>query len=457
MSKRIKELRQRKVDLLDEAEALTAKVDAGTADDQDTERLEAITAEGGDLDQVNASISQEEKLMNERRTLTPVPDLNEDTDAEAQARTALIETPAETAEFANLGEQLQAVAHAGQLGTGSSEEWDSRLRGLYVPATAYQAASGANEGVGSEGGFLVQTDQASVLFESMMEGGQITSRVNRIPISSNANGIKIPTIDEKSRVDGSRWGGVQSYWAGEAATVNATKPTFREIELSLKKLFGLMYATEELLQDSSALNAVAGQAFSEEMTFKAEDAIVNGDGVGKPLGWMNSGAVIEVAKEGSQAAATVVTNNILKMWARMPSRARQRAVWFINQDIEPQLFTLTLGSGTAVVLLYRPPGVEGPNANSPFGTLLGRPVVPVEYAQTLGTKGDISLVDLGSYIMIDKEGVRQNASMHVRFIYDEMTFKWTFRADGQPTWRQPVTPKNGTSSLSPFVTLATRS
>jgi HK97 family phage major capsid protein len=47
--------------------------------------------------------------------------------------------------------------------------------------------------------------------------------------------------------------------------------------------------TDELLQDSTALTAIASQAFSEEIMFMTEDAIVEGTGAGQPLGYLNAG------------------------------------------------------------------------------------------------------------------------------------------------------------------------
>ena len=70
--------------------------------------------------------------------------------------------------------------------------------------------------------------------------------------------------------------------------------------------------------------------------------------------------------------------------------------------------------------------------------------------------GDIALVDLDQYLLIDKGAPKSSWSIHVRFINDEQTFKITYRCDGQPTWNKALTPFQGTSTLSPFVVLATR-
>jgi HK97 family phage major capsid protein len=451
----IKVLRDRKAALLKEAEGLSAKAASGEITEDEEARLDGLLAEDtGDLAKVNADIAREERLMEHRRSVETAKHENDDTEDEQNDR--IPAQPKKVEKFATFGEQLQAIAMAGQKGT-SRGEWDRRLHALYQPGGIQSAASGANEAFPSEGGFLVQQDFAAPMVASMFDGGEILSRVRRVPISANSNGLKIPALDETSRANGSRWGGVQVYWANEADSVTAAKPKFREMDLRLNKLFGLAYATDELLADSTALNSIMSQAFTEELTYKTEDGVLNGTGSGQMLGVLNSGALVSVAKESGQAAATIVTANILNMFSRLPPRSMSKAVWLINQDVLPQLWTLTVGSGTAVSLLYRPPGLAGPNTNAPGGTLMGLPVIPVEYCATLGTAGDIILVDLDQYMMIDKGGVQQNASMHVRFLFDEMTFRFIYRVDGQPMQRSALTPANGTNTVSPYLSLATRS
>lgn len=350
--------------------------------------------------------------------------------------------------FKNFGGFLQAVAADG-MNKGSLADRDPRL--------VFEKAAGANEAIPSEGGFLVQEDFSTALLGLAHDMGDVMSRVRKLPISANSNAIKLPVIDETSRVDGSRWGGIQSYWADEGETVSSSKPKFRHIELSLKKLMGIGYITEEMLRDGPFLEAVMMQAFAEEITFMTEDAIINGNGAGKPLGILNSGALITVPKETSQAADTLTGWNVLNMMARLPVRSMRSAVWLTNQDALPQLWGMTHPVASNI-LMYQPPGLSNNiEGNAPYGTLMGRPVIPVEHAATVGDAGDLMLFDLNQYLLIDKGGVNAATSMHVRFLYDEMTFRITYRVDGQPTIRVPVTPKNGTKTQSPFVVLAARS
>ena len=245
---------------------------------------------------------------------------------------------------------------------------------------------------------------------------------------------------------------MQSFWVGEGTAVTATKPKFRLIEFDLKKMMSVMYTTDEMLQDSRALTSIAAQAFSEEIMFMTEDAIYEGTGSGMPLGILNSSARVTVAKEPGQAAGTIVKENIDKMWARMWARSMPNAVWYVNQDIIPQLMAMNQAVGTGGQLVYLPPGGL---SGTPFSTLYGREMVWTEYSGALGTEGDIMLADLSQYTLVDKNGVQAATSMHVAFLTDEMVFRITYRVDGKPMWTVPITPFHGLTK-SPFITLAAR-
>jgi HK97 family phage major capsid protein len=218
----------------------------------------------------------------------------------------------------------------------------------------------------------------------------------------------------------------------------------------------MINATDELLGDSAgvALEQYLFRIGSEEINFVVSDAILNGNGAGQPQGILGSACLITVAEESGQTADTVVTQNILKMWSRMWAPCRQNAVWLIHQDVEPQLQQMTLGTSGAQLVVYVPPG--GLSAK-PYGTLMGRPVIPVEWCSTLGTAGDIVLADLRHYVTATKGMIEQMMSIHLRFDYDESVFRFIFRIDGQPWWSAPLTPYKGSNTQSCFVTLATRS
>lgn len=346
-------------------------------------------------------------------------------------------------QFPNLGEQLKAIHHAAY----NPGDMDFRLK-------AQKAVGlGANEGQQSDGGFLIQNTFMAGIKEKMHAESVLASRCDSQTVGANANGLKINVLDETSRATGSRWGGIRGYWVAEAGTLTASQPRFKQMEWNLKKLAALLYVTSELLQDTTALAGRAQTWAAKELSFLRDDAILNGGGAGTPLGILSSTALVSVAKETGQAAATLVYNNIVKMWARMWAPARAKAVWFINQDIESQLYLMDFPVGTGGVPVFLPPGGA---STSPYSTLFGRPVIATEFNATLGTVGDIVLADMSEYLLIEKGGVRGDVSIHVQFLTDQEAYRWIMRLDGQPMWQTPLTPFKGTATLSPFVALDSR-
>jgi HK97 family phage major capsid protein len=345
--------------------------------------------------------------------------------------------------FSSLGEQLGAVMKAGM-----GERVDPRLYEV-------RAASGLSEGVGADGGFLLQPEYANELLRVAFDTGKLASRCRKMTLGGNSNSIKMFGVDETSRAS-TRWGGIVGYWKDEAALKTKSKPKFRRIELNLNKLIGLCYATDELLEDVGALEMYIRQGFAEEFGFQMDDAIINGTGAGRPLGIMNAGCMVQVSKEVGQAANSIIFENVAKMWSRLFANSQDNAVWLINQNVWPELFNLYLAVGAGGSAVFLPPGGL---SQSPYSTLMGRPIIPIEQCQSLGTSGDIILADFNGYQLADKGAMQSDMSVHVRFIYDESVFRFVYRVDGQPILASPVTPYKGGANYtqSHFVKLQTRS
>ncbi len=317
-----------------------------------------------------------------------------------------------------------------------------------------RAITGASESVPADGGFLVQKDFAAEIFKVMHDTNVILPMCRKIPISGNANGTKINAVDETSRATGSRWGGVQGYWTAEGGEITSSKPKFRQIELNLHKLAALVYATDEVLQDAAQLESIVNQAVPEELNFLIQDALINGNGVGRPLGILNSPALVTQAKTAAQTATTITSANVMNMWTRLWSGSKASAVWLINSDCLVQLWQMSLAVGTAGGSLVWMPanGLSG----LPYSTLGGRPVIEIEQCQTLGTVGDIILADFSQYLIAEKGGIDSAMSVHVAFTRDEVVYRFLTRIDGEPLWNLPMTPYKGSNTYSPFVALATR-
>jgi HK97 family phage major capsid protein len=393
--------------------------------------VETYTAE---LELEKREAAMKERINKPTSSNIPKPDLTID---ELQAKYPGL--PSKEHRFEDFGHQLQAVARAADPSRGT----DHRL---------YRAA-GMSEGVPSDGGFLVQTDYSTQVRTKMFSTGQILSRVMRLPVGANSNGLTIPVAADDLESSGI-FGGIKAYWLAEAGTKSETLPKLKEMTLKLKKLAALVPTTDELLGDAVALEGWIRIGANKALVKEAEKQIIRGTGAGQPLGILNSGALVTVAKETGQLADTIVYENITKMWSRLYADSRLNAIWLINQSIEPQLFGMGITVGVGGSPVYMPPG--GASA-SPYGTLFGRPVIPSGHCSKLGDVGDILLVDLSEYLLIEKGGIQEASSIHVYFVTDQTLFRFVMRVDGQPAWSTYFTPEQATTATqSPFVTLAAR-
>lgn len=427
----------------------------------DEERAKFV-ALGAEIDAVDAAAKDAEDILaaavaaNElERTVPAVADPDAAAQAAAAARGGVqprVELVDRTKAKGFFGRYLQAVK-ASALATRAGET----LANAEVDVLRAAAGpTGLNTDIPSEGGFLVYPERSNVIIQRAYDTGAILSLVTKMPIGANSNGMKLPAIDETSRADNSRFGGIVSGWLGQGLTLGSGKPKFREMDMKLRKVGAFCYATDEQLADATALEAWINRYLPLELTFRTEDAILNGDGSNKPQGYFNSGAVIAATRN---TTGKITYPDVSTMWSRMWAPLRKNAVWVIDQSCEQQLEQLGIPIGTAGVLapVYKPAGVTfGPDGTQGYSpaTLYGRPILTVEYCAALGTQGDISLVSFEEYIVIDKGGVDQAVSLHVAFLTDEAVYRFMYRVDGQCSWHTTLTPKNGGSTLSPIVQLA---
>ena len=318
------------------------------------------------------------------------------------------------------------------------------------------AASGMNQGVGSQGGYLIPPEFSTQIWDGLNAmPDNLMQYCDVYPVTGSS--LTFPANAETSRVTGSRYGGIRAYWLAEAAQMTTSMPTFRQMKLEPHKLGVLVFATDELLSNASALDTYIRRAAGEEIMWLVNDAIINGSGTGQPLGILRAPGTLVVSKEGTQQADTFLLENVNKMYSRMHSRARNGARWFINQDVEPALEALNAVVGTGGLPVYIASPTGFPNvAEPPQNRLKGRPVQPIEYCKTLGDRGDVIFANLEYYAVGIRGGINEAMSIHLRFDYDETAFRFLFSVDGQPWLQQPLTPAYSALTLSAYVTLEAR-
>jgi HK97 family phage major capsid protein len=346
--------------------------------------------------------------------------------------------------FRTFGEFLQATVKAGDR---THRSIDPRLE-VRTAATTF-----GNELSGPDGGFAVPPDYVNSINELIRDEDGLLARTDQMTSASNS--ITIPIDDD------SPWStsGIVAAWEGEGDAFAQKKPLLKQNEVRLNKLGVVVPMTEEILEDASALNSYVPRKAASKINFKIDLAILQGSGMGQPQGILTAPSIISVAK-GSTAADSIGWENVRDMWGRLYAPSRPTSVWIANQDLETEMqkmfFTEDVATpAVSAIPVYLPAGNNLANPNQT--TLFGRPVIFHQACETKGDLGDIFLVDLTQYLTVTKGGgIRSDMSMHLWFDQDMVAFKFRIRIGGLPWWPTTLAARDGTTTYSPFITLAER-
>jgi len=337
--------------------------------------------------------------------------------------------------FQSLGENLQAICRS------------DHLHGLYDPRLKAAAPTtyGAIE-PGTDGGFMIAPEFSPTVRENVLTPDNLLPLTSMTTIQSNS--MSFPA-DETTP-----WGttGVQANWVGEGVAATESKPAGKVHTFSLHKLVALVPLTDELMADAPAMESYVLRRAMAVIRYKINDAIVNGNGVGKPFGFFKGLRFVSQAKVGSQTAATINATNVCQMYGRLLNTGSPSLRWLVSPDSFSQLPLMTIGQ----MPVWLPPGAGLQGA--PSGYLMGAPVITTVVCQTLGTQGDIFLADLSGYETIVKTvGLTSDISMHFYFDAHATALRVTFRMNGMTALANYVTPPNSAITMSSFIALDTRS
>lgn len=308
-------------------------------------------------------------------------------------------------------------------------------------------SGGMTVGVPTEGGVFLQGETAVELMTNGINNSEILSRTAKRTLTATQY-VEIIGIDEDSRVNGSRGGGIRVYTNTELGSFTASKTKMNKIRIEPQKLTGLFPASGEMMRNVTFMGQEVRQLFTEEFAFKGQDLAIRGTGAGEALGALNAPCLVSVPKETGQKAKTIVSANLSNMWARFRGK---NPAWFINRDCTPQLDQLSIVAGTSAL----EPRFVTYDAQGAL-RIKGAPVIEIEQCETCGTVGDIILADWSQYVCADKGDILEAMSIHVDFIYDQELYRFISYFDGQPRWKTPITPFKGSATVSPFVALAAR-
>jgi len=331
-------------------------------------------------------------------------------------------------------------------------QWEDRQIDFFQAVFSGRAHPGLiqnasmSETTPSDGGFLIPTEYAKRIHDVSLESELVMPRCYVQPMTSNE--LKLPALSIGSHNE-ALLGGFEASYKAELATITEKNPKTRSMTLNAKKLTGMIRMSNELATDIPGGSDQIVNLCGNGLGWYRDRAFLKGSGSGQPLGILKSDCLVTVDPEGGQGSG-VIYENLTKMMSRMFAGSFKNSVWVCHQTLIPSLLQLSIAVGTG--------GSHVPVLTESNGAfkILTRPVIFTEKTESLGTKGDIMLCDFSQYVVGLRSGMRFDTSIHAHFATDELLARIIERHDGQPLWDSPLTLADGSTTVSPFVTLGDR-
>lgn len=305
---------------------------------------------------------------------------------------------------------------------------------------------------GGAGGYLVPAEYSREIMRLATEGAVVRPRARIIPMSSREWNVPALTYDGTTAGQPHSLGGVVATWTEEGGEKTETEPTFKTIKLVYHELSGYTVATNMLRQDAGAtLSALLTNLFGEAIAWYEDYAFLRGTGVGQPLGVFNSDCLLtEVA-----ASSTFVITDAANMLEKFMSRETNGGVWVMHPKVLHLLVALADGAANTNNVIWIPNAREKEPAS-----LFGRPILfsekmPVLPAGSSASQiGGVLLADFSYYLIGDRGRIEIDFSEHFKFTENKGTWRFCSYVDGQPWLTTYRTLADGSTTVSPFVSLS---
>jgi HK97 family phage major capsid protein len=325
------------------------------------------------------------------------------------------------------------------------EEYKSKIQNDVL-----KAGTGPIAGDFTYGGALIPPGIGAPLVDQALKDTGLWDQMMSIPMSTPD--IEFPTPENWDHSSGQYYGGIYATFQGEIDTINERRPKFGSIKLSLESAkLASAPSNKMILFSPVSVEAMLRQMMTVALAGLLADKAINGTGSGEPKGYITAtpssgGPGIQITRN---TAAHIYSEDILAM--DMAFKDNGRGVWLVNHNCKSEIRSLYIAMGNAGQPLY-----QYANGNQPFESLLNRKIIWTEYCQTLGTKGDIILIDPSQYIRGSlSTGPMFDTSPHVYFLTDQTTIKLVYYCDARPMWKTYLTPRYATTSyISPYVMLS---
>ena len=298
---------------------------------------------------------------------------------------------------------------------------------------------------GIGGGFWMRPQFSNELLQIPPNQQWLSSMIRNLPATDPPNAEFTFNAFDQSGAKGV-YGGVAVYSSKELDDLSETDyPTLMKVSFKPEKTGVFWTVSEEASANTPQMGSMMQPLINGAILAYRDNKIQTGTGAGEFKGFASSPAMITVSRS---VADEVNYIDLVNMIARQMTNGGGRFVWLCQRvTMLPQLMTLTNGAGQLIWADNARDGIPSP-------TLSGIPIFFNEISPTLGTQGDLRLVNLDYYMRKPGMGATLKSDMGILgFKKGEETLKVSYYDDAKPWITSVLTLQDGTNTVSPFIEL----
>ena len=175
-----------------------------------------------------------------------------------------------------------------------------------------------SEGTAADGGYLFPDEFRAEVIRDIEEMPHMRNEVTIIPMKRDI--MKIPTLTSGPMVS----------WTEENATKSTTTAHFDEATLTVKKMAAILYASDELIEDSTEIDIVNFiiQLFSEAIGREEDNVITAGNGTTEPTGY----SIATSIASRSIAGSSLSFDSLIDLEYDLPAKYHRNAKYYAHRN-----------------------------------------------------------------------------------------------------------------------------
>lgn len=341
-------------------------------------------------------------------------------------------------ELGGFDEMIEEVRAAGVGGLGTPE----RLRRMHAGEIERR---GLDTLTGVGGGFWMRPQFSNQLLQIPPDQQWLSSKIRMLPRTDPPNADFTFNAFDQSGAKGV-YGGVAVYSSKELDDLTETNtPTIMKVTFKPEKVGAFWTVSEESSVNTPQMGSMMQPLINGAVLSQRDDKIQTGTGAGELKGYASSPAILTVARATADRVQYV---DLLNMLVQTMENGGGQFVWICQKHGMLQQFGLITDGGGQLIW------ASDARSVLPSATLMGIPIFFNEISPALGTQGDLRLLNLDYYMIKPGMGATVKSDMGIlNFKKGQETLKISYYEDGKPWITSPLTLRDGTNQVSPFVEL----